>query len=345
MKHTILVTGGTGFIGSHTTVELINAGYKVVIVDNLSNSNANVVDGIEEITGVRPAFEQVDCCDYAAMESIFNKYSDIEGIIHFAASKAVGESVEKPLLYYRNNITSLLNLLELMPKHNVKGIIFSSSCTVYGQPDPENLPVTEDAPIKPAESPYGNTTQVNEEIIRDDINSGAPIKAILLRYFNPIGSHPTAIIGELPNGVPMNLIPYVTQTAMGIREQLKVFGNDYDTPDGTCIRDYIYVVDLAKAHVKAMERVLDTDSYKLEVFNVGTGRGVSTKEIVDAFEKATGVKVNWTYAPRRAGDIEKVWADPKKANEVLGWKAETSLEDTLKSAWNWQVKLRERGIQ
>ena len=345
MKHTILVTGGTGFIGSHTTVELINAGYKVVIVDNLSNSNANVVDGIEEITGVRPAFEQVDCCDYAAMESIFNKYSDIEGIIHFAASKAVGESVEKPLLYYRNNITSLLNLLELMPKHNVKGIIFSSSCTVYGQPDPENLPVTEDAPIKPAESPYGNTKQVNEEIIRDDINSGAPIKAILLRYFNPIGSHPTAIIGELPNGVPMNLIPYVTQTAMGIREQLKVFGIDYNTPDGSCIRDYIYVVDLAKAHVKAMERVLDTDSDKLEVFNVGTGRGVSTKEIVDAFEKATGVKVNWTYAPRRAGDIEKVWADPKKANEVLGWKAETSLEDTLKSAWNWQVKLRERGIQ
>ena len=345
MKHTILVTGGTGFIGSHTTVELINAGYKVVIVDNLSNSNANVVDGIEEITGVRPAFEQVDCCDYAAMDNVFAKYSDIDGIIHFAASKAVGESVEKPLLYCRNNLTSLINLLELMPKHNVKGIIFSSSCTVYGQPDPENLPVTEDAPIKPAESPYGNTKQVNEEIIRDDINSGAPIKAILLRYFNPIGSHPTAIIGELPNGVPMNLIPYVTQTAMGIREQLKVFGNDYDTPDGTCIRDYIYVVDLAKAHVKAMERVLDTDSDKLEVFNVGTGRGVSTKEIVDAFEKATGVKVNWTYAPRRAGDIEKVWADPKKANEVLGWKAETSLEDTLKSAWNWQVKLRERGIQ
>ena len=345
MKQTILVTGGTGFIGSHTTVELINAGYKVVIVDNLSNSNANVVDGIEEITGVRPAFEQVDCCDYAAMESVFNKYSDIEGIIHFAASKAVGESVEKPLLYYRNNLTSLINLLELMPKHDVKGIIFSSSCTVYGQPDPENLPVTEDAPIKPAESPYGNTKQINEEIIQDYIHSGASISAIILRYFNPIGSHPTAIIGELPNGVPMNLIPYVTQTAMGIREQLKVFGNDYNTPDGTCIRDYIYVVDLAKAHVKAMERVLDTDSDKLEVFNVGTGRGVSTKEIVDAFEKATGVKVNWTYAPRRAGDIEKVWADPKKANEVLGWKADTSLEDTLKSAWNWQVKLRERGIQ
>ena len=345
MKQTILVTGGTGFIGSHTTVELINAGYKVVIVDNLSNSKADVIDGIEQITGVRPAFEEVDCCDLQGMDKVFSKYPDIEGIIHFAASKAVGESVEKPLLYYRNNFVSLINLLDLMPKHGVKGIIFSSSCTVYGQPDPENLPVTEDAPIKPAESPYGNTKQVNEEIIRDDINSGAPIKAILLRYFNPIGSHPTAIIGEMPNGVPMNLIPYVTQTAMGIREQLKVFGNDYDTPDGTCIRDYIYVVDLAKAHVKAMQRVLDTDSEKLEVFNIGTGKGVSTKEIVDAFEKSTGVKLNWAFAPRRAGDIEKVWANPDKANNVLGWKAETSLEDTLKSAWNWQVKLRERGLQ
>ena len=345
MKQTILVTGGTGFIGSHTTVELQNAGYKVVIVDNLSNSQANVVDGIEKITGIRPAFEQVDCCDLEAMDAVFAKYPDIEGIIHFAASKAVGESVEKPLLYYRNNFVSLINLLELMPKHNVKGIIFSSSCTVYGQPDPENLPVSESAPIKPAGSPYGNTKQVNEEIIRDTIASGAPIKAILLRYFNPIGSHPTAIIGEMPNGVPMNLIPYVTQTAMGIREQLKIFGNDYDTPDGTCIRDYIYVVDLAKAHVKAMERVLDTDNEALEVFNIGTGRGVSTKEIVDAFERATGVKLNWAYAPRRAGDIEKVWADPKKANEVLGWHAETNLDDTLRSAWNWQKKLREEHIQ
>ena len=279
------------------------------------------------------------------MDRVFSKYPDISGIIHFAASKAVGESVEKPLLYYRNNIVSLVNLLELMPKHDVKGIIFSSSCTVYGQPDPENLPVTEDAPIKPAESPYGNTKQINEEIIRDDIHSGAPIKAILLRYFNPIGSHPTAIIGELPNGVPMNLIPYVTQTAMGIREQLKVFGNDYNTPDGTCIRDYIYVVDLAKAHVKAMERVLDTDSEALEVFNIGTGHGCSTKEIVETFEKVTGVKLNWTFAPRREGDIEKVWANPEKANKVLGWKAETSLEDTLMSAWRWQQKLREEGIQ
>ena len=345
MKHTILVTGGTGFIGSHTTVELQNAGYEVVIVDNLSNSQASVVDGIEKITGVRPEFEQVDCCDKDAMENVFRKYPKIDGIIHFAASKAVGESVEKPLLYYRNNFVSLINLLELMPQYDVKGIIFSSSCTVYGQPDPEYLPVREDAPIKPAESPYGNTKQVNEESIRDTINSGSPIKAILLRYFNPIGSHPSAIIGEMPNGVPMNLIPYVTQTAMGIRKELKVFGNDYDTPDGTCIRDYIYVVDLAKAHVKAMERVLDTDNASLEVFNVGTGRGVSTKEIVDAFERATGVKLNWTFAPRRAGDIEKVWADPKKANEVLGWKAETNLDDTLRSAWNWQKRLRELNIQ
>ncbi|MBQ5495183.1 MAG: UDP-glucose 4-epimerase GalE, partial [Prevotella sp.] len=257
MKQTILVTGGTGFIGSHTTVELQNAGYKVVIVDNLSNSNANVVDGIEKITGQRPEFVKADCCDMEAMEAIFQKYPDIEGIIHFAASKAVGESVEKPLLYYRNNLTSLINLLELMPKYNVKGIIFSSSCTVYGQPSKENLPVTENAPIQKAMSPYGNTKQINEEIIQDYIHSGAPIKSIILRYFNPIGAHPTALIGELPNGVPMNLIPFVTQTAMGIREQLKIFGNDYNTPDKTCIRDYIYVVDLAKAHVKAMERVLD----------------------------------------------------------------------------------------
>lgn len=345
MKQTILVTGGTGFIGSHTTVELQNAGYKVVIVDNLSNSKANVIDGIEKITGIRPAFEQVNCCDKAALENVFAKYPDISGIIHFAASKAVGESVQIPLVYYRNNFVSLINLLELMPKHNVKGIIFSSSCTVYGQPDPENLPVTEDAPIKPAESPYGNTKQVNEEIIRDYIHSGAPIKAILLRYFNPIGSHPTALIGEMPNGVPMNLIPYVTQTAIGIRKELKIFGNDYDTPDGTCIRDYIYVVDLAKAHVKAMERVLDTDSDKLEVFNIGTGKGVSTKELIETFEKVTGVKLNWSFAPRRAGDIEKVWANPEKANKVLGWTAETSLEDTLLSAWNWQKKLREEGIQ
>lgn len=346
MKQTILVTGGTGFIGSHTTVELQQAGYKVVIVDNLSNSKPEVVDGIEKITGVRPAFEQVDCCDLAAMDNVFTKYGDISGIIHFAASKAVGESVQKPLLYYRNNITSLLNLLELMPKHNVRGLIFSSSCTVYGQPSAENLPVTEEAPIQKALSPYGNTKQINEEIIQDFIHSGAPIKSVILRYFNPIGAHPSALIGELPNGVPMNLIPFVTQTAIGLRKQLKIFGNDYNTPDGTCIRDYIYVVDLAKAHVKAMERVLDNpETDPVEFFNIGTGKGVSTLEVVEGFEKATGVKLNWEFAPRREGDIEKVWADPAKANNVLGWKAETGLEETLRSAWKWQLKLREDGIQ
>lgn len=344
MKQTILVTGGTGFIGSHTSVELIQAGYDVVIVDNLSNSKVEVLDGIEQITGVRPAFEQVDLRDAEATENVFKKYPSISGIIHFAASKAVGESVEKPLLYYRNNIVSLVNLLECMPKYDVKGIIFSSSCTVYGQPTKENLPVTEEAPIQKALSPYGNTKQINEEIIHDYIHSGANVKAVILRYFNPIGAHPSALIGELPNGVPMNLIPFVTQTAIGVRKELKIFGNDYDTPDGTCIRDYIYVVDLAKAHVKAMQRVLDEDTESVEVFNIGTGNGVSTLEVVEGFEKATGVKVNWTYAPRREGDIEKVWGNVDKANKVLGWKADTPLEDVLRSAWKWQLKLREDGI-
>lgn len=346
MKDKILVTGGTGFIGSHTTVELINNGYDVVIVDNLSNSNENVVDGIEKITGVRPSFEKVDCCDREALAGVFEKHKGINGIIHFAASKAVGESVQKPLLYYRNNINSLINLLELMPKHGVKGIIFSSSCTVYGQPTEENLPVTEKAPMQKALSPYGNTKQINEEIIQDFIHSGAPIKSIILRYFNPIGSHPSALIGELPNGVPMNLIPFVTQTAIGIRKELKIFGNDYNTPDGTCIRDYIDIMDLASAHVKAMERILHKDGTdSVEVFNIGTGKGLSTLQIVEGFEKATGVKLNWHFAPRREGDIEKVWADPHKANTVLGWKATRNIEDTLRSAWKWQQKLRADGIQ
>lgn len=344
MKETILVTGGTGFIGSHTTVELQQAGYKVIIVDNLSNSKIDVLYGIEKITGIRPEFEKVDLKDFVATEGIFKKYPDIKGIIHFAASKAVGESVEKPLMYYRNNVVSLLNLLELMPKYDVKGIIFSSSCTVYGQPTKENLPVTETSPIQPALSPYGNTKQINEEIIRDYIHSGAKVKSIILRYFNPIGSHPTALIGELPNGVPMNFIPFLTQTAIGIRKQLKVFGNDYDTPDGTCIRDYIYVVDLAKAHVKAMSRVLGEDSPQIEYFNIGTGHGESTLQIIKEFEKSTGVKVNWEFAPRREGDIEKVWGNVDKANKVLGWKAETPLKDVLASAWKWQLKLREDGV-
>lgn len=344
MKQTILVTGGTGFIGSHTTVELQEAGYNVVIVDNLSNSKIEVLDGIEKITGVRPAFEQANLEDKIATEKIFQKYPNIEGIIHFAASKAVGESVEKPLMYYRNNVVSLINLLELMPKYNIKGIIFSSSCTVYGQPNQENLPVTEDAPHQKATSPYGNTKEINEQIIYDYIHSGANIKSIVLRYFNPIGAHPSAHIGELPNGVPNNLIPYVTQTAMGIRQQLTIFGNDYNTEDGTCIRDYIYVVDLAKAHVAAMTRVLDKETDKIEYFNIGTGRGNSTLEIITTFEKATGVKLNWKYGARREGDIEKIWGDCTKANKVLGWKANTPLEDVLASAWKWQQKLREDGV-
>ena len=342
MKQRILVTGGTGFIGSHTTVELQKAGYEVIIIDNLSNSRADVVDGIEKITGIRPHFENIDCCDIEALDKVFSKYEDIEGIIHFAASKAVGESVEKPLLYYRNNINSLVNLLELMPKHGVKGIIFSSSCTVYGQPTPENLPVTEQSPIQKALSPYGNTKQINEEIIQDYVHSGAHIKSIILRYFNPIGAHPSALIGELPIGVPLNLIPYVTQTAAGIREKLRVFGNDYNTPDGTCIRDYIYVVDLAKAHVKAMSRILDNpEAQPVEIFNIGTGEGVSTLQIIKRFETVTGVKLNWEFAPRREGDIEKVWGNVDKANTILGWKADANLDDVLLSAWRWQQKLSE----
>lgn len=344
MKQRILVTGGTGYIGSHTVVELQNSGYDVVIVDNLSNSRADVVDNIEKITGIRPFFEQVDCLDQVALRNVFDKYEGICSIIHFAASKAVGESVQKPLLYYRNNIVSLINLLDLMPKYGVKGIVFSSSCTVYGQPDV--LPVTEDAPIKKAESPYGNTKQINEEIIQDTVKSGSPISAILLRYFNPIGAHPTGLIGELPNGVPMNLIPYLTQTAIGIREKLSVFGDDYNTPDGSCIRDYINVVDLAKAHVFAINRMLSgKQEEKVEVFNIGTGKGLSVLELIHAFETSTGVKLNYQITGRRAGDIEQVWANPEKANKILGWKAETSIEDTLRSAWNWQLKLRERGIQ
>lgn len=346
MKEKILVTGGTGYIGSHTVVELQSAGYEVIIIDNLSNSSADVVDNIEKVSGIRPAFEKLDCLDFEGLDKVFEKYKGIKAIIHFAASKAVGESVEKPLMYYRNNLVSLINLLELMPKHGVEGIVFSSSCTVYGQPDPENLPVTESAPIKKAESPYGNTKQINEEIVRDTVASGAPINAILLRYFNPIGAHPTALLGELPNGVPQNLVPYLTQTAIGIREKLSVFGDDYDTPDGSCIRDFINVVDLAKAHVVAINRILEKkQKEKVEVFNVGTGRGLSVLELITAFEKATGVKLNYQIVGRRAGDIEKVWANPALANNELGWKAERSIEETLLSAWNWQLKLRERGIQ
>ncbi|MCC8197082.1 MAG: UDP-glucose 4-epimerase GalE [Tannerellaceae bacterium] len=344
MKKKILVTGGTGYIGSHTVVELQNAGYDVVIVDNLSNSNIEVLDGIEKISGIRPVFAELDCNDKTRLKKLLEANPGIKGIIHFAASKAVGESVKIPLQYYRNNIVTLLNLLELMPEAGIEGIVFSSSCTVYGQPD--ILPVTEDAPVKPALSPYGNTKQINEEIIRDTIYAGAPFKSIILRYFNPIGAHPSAEIGELPNGVPQNLVPFLTQTAIGIRPELSVFGDDYDTPDGSCIRDYINVVDLAKAHVIAMDRMLNNQTEeKLEIFNLGTGRGISVLELIGAFEKGTGVKVPYKIVGRREGDIEKVWANPEHANKVLGWIAKESVEDTLVTAWNWQLKLRERGIQ
>ncbi|BCI64687.1 UDP-glucose 4-epimerase GalE [Coprobacter secundus] len=343
MKGKILVTGGAGYIGSHTTVELQNAGYEVVVLDNLSNSNAGVIDGIEHITGIRPAFVQMDLQDKDALRKLFEEHKGIKGIINFAASKAVGESVQKPLLYYRNNLVTLMNLLDLMPEYGVEAIVFSSSCTVYGQPD--ILPVDEKAPIKPAMSPYGNTKQICEEIIKDTIYSGVPFKSIILRYFNPIGAHPTAEIGELPLGVPQNLLPYVTQTAMGIREQLSVFGDDYNTPDGSCIRDYINVVDLAKAHVIAVDRMLGGKSKQdVEIFNLGTGKGVSVLELIQTFEKATGVKVNYKIVGRREGDIEKVWANPEWANKELGWEAKETLEDTLASAWKWQQKLRERGI-
>ena len=337
----ILVTGGTGYIGSHTVVELMQQGYDVVIVDNLSNSNLAVLDGIQGIVGKQPAFEQVDCNDYAAMDKVFGKYTDIVAVIHFAASKAVGESVEKPLMYYRNNIGSLITLLELMKLHQVQNVVFSSSCTVYGQPTPEHLPVDETAPIQPALSPYGNTKQINEEIIRDEAHADDNLHATILRYFNPIGAHPSALIGELPNGVPNNLLPFVTQTAAGIRKELKVFGDDYNTPDGSCIRDYIYVVDLAKAHVKAVERMLTKQAAEqVEIFNLGTGRGLSVLEIVNTFMQVTGVNIPYQIVGRREGDIEQVWANPEKANKVLGWKADTPVGDVLLSAWNWEKKLR-----
>ncbi len=339
MKKMILVTGGTGYIGSHTVVELQNAGFEVAIIDNLSNSSDDVVDHIEKITGIRPVFEQFNLQDAQRLEAFFDKYRKVEAVIHFAASKAVGESVEKPMLYYRNNLVSLMNLLEGMAKHKISNLVFSSSCTVYGQPD--QLPVTENTPRKPAESPYGNTKAISEDIIRDYIQANKGQKAIALRYFNPIGAHPSALIGELPRGVPNNLVPYITQTAAGMREQLSVFGDDYNTPDGSCIRDFINVVDLAKAHVVAINRLLENKNQSgYEFFNVGTGKGASVLELITTFEKATGVKLNYKIVGRRAGDIEKIYADTTNANKVLGWKAEKSLEETLLSAWNWEKRVR-----
>lgn len=341
----ILVTGGTGYIGSHTTVELMQQGYDVTIVDNLSNSSIDVLDGIEAIVGRRPEFANVDCGNFVDLEAVFKQFPDIVGVIHFAASKAVGESVEKPLLYYRNNVGSLITLLEVMRLYHVPNLVFSSSCTVYGQPDAAHLPVDETAPIQKALSPYGNTKQINEEIICDEAHADSELHATILRYFNPIGAHPSAKIGELPNGVPQNLLPFITQTAAGLRQELKVFGDDYNTPDGSCIRDYIYVVDLAKAHVKAIDRMLHAkDREQVEVFNLGTGTGLSVLTLIHEFEAATGVKIPYTIVGRREGDIEQVWAAPKKANEVLGWKADTPIRDVLASAWKWEKHIRKIGI-
>lgn len=335
----ILVTGGTGYIGSHTVVELQEKGMEVVIVDNLSNSERNVLKGISSITGAEAHFEEVDLRDREATFRVFEKFGDIKAIIHFAAFKAVGESVQKPLDYYENNLLSLIHLLEAMRKFQVDHMVFSSSCTVYGEPD--NLPVSESAPIKKANSPYGNTKQICEEILQDTMASMKGKGVISLRYFNPIGAHESALIGELPIGVPNNLVPFITQTAAGIRECLSVYGNDYDTPDGSAIRDYINVVDLAKAHVVAIGRLLKgAQKSAFEVFNLGTGRGLSVLEVIHAFEKSTGQKLNYQVVGRREGDIEKVYADTSYANAELGWKAEIGIEDSLRSAWEWENRIR-----
>jgi len=339
MSKKILVTGGTGYIGSHTVVELQESGYDVVIVDNLSNSKIEVLDNIEKITGIRPEFEKFDLADEKLTDEFFKKYTDVEAVIHFAAFKAVGESVQKPLMYYRNNLNSLMNLLSGMKDHGVKHMVFSSSCTVYGQPD--KLPVTEETPRKEAESPYGNTKAVSEDIMRDMAKVNEELNLIALRYFNPIGAHESALIGELPVGVPNNLVPFITQTAAGVREELSIFGDDYDTPDGTAIRDFINVVDLAKAHVVAIDRLLNGKNKKnYEYFNVGTGEGVSVMQLVKAFMKVTGVGLKYKIVGRREGDIEKIWADTSYANKELGWKAEKTIEETLLSAWNWEKRLR-----
>lgn len=334
----VLVTGGTGFIGSHTVVELQNRGFEVVIADNLSNSFEFVVDNIEKITAIRPIFVNIDLSVSAEAERFFEQHSDIDAIIHFAASKAVGESVSLPVKYYRNNLNSLMNVIEGMEKHGIKHLVFSSSCTVYGQP--EVLPVKESSPIQPALSPYGNTKQICEEIITDFIHANKGFHSILLRYFNPIGAHESALIGELPIGVPNNLIPFITQTAAGIRKMISVFGGDYNTPDGTAIRDYIHVVDLAKAHIAALDRMIEGKAKSdVEVFNIGTGNGYSVLEAINSFEKVSGMKLNYQIVGRREGDIEKVWADTSFANNELGWKAEKGIDDMMESAWKWQQTL------
>lgn len=335
----IVVTGGLGFIGSHTVVELQNSGFEVVIIDNLSNSSEDVLPRIVNITGKKPIFEKFDLRDKAAVVDFFKRHHDLQGMIHFAASKAVGESVEKPLLYYENNLTTLVYLLQELSNLKKANFIFSSSCTVYGQAD--ELPITENAPVKKAESPYGNTKQIGEEIIADTCKVTPHLQAISLRYFNPIGAHPSAEIGELPIGVPQNLVPFITQTGIGLREKLSVFGDDYPTPDGTCIRDYIHVVDLAKAHVVALQRLLDgknTENY--EVFNVGTGTGSSVLEVINSFERVSGEKLNYQIVGRRAGDITAAYANTDKANNVLGWKSKSTLDEAMASAWKWEKKVR-----
>lgn len=335
----ILVTGGLGFIGSHTVVELQNEGFEVVVVDNLSNSSIDVLDGIEAIRGKRPIFEEFDLRDKPKVQDFFQKHADIAGVIHFAASKAVGESVAEPLLYYENNLGVLVYILQELKKKGGSNFIFSSSCTVYGQAD--QMPITEAAPVKPAESPYGNTKQVGEEIIRDTCKVNPGLKAIALRYFNPIGAHPSGKIGELPIGVPQNLVPFITQTGAGLREQLSVFGDDYPTEDGTCIRDYIHVVDLAKAHVAALQRLLeDRNESNYEVFNLGTGKGSSVLEVIQSFERVSGERLNYKIVGRRPGDVIQAYADTQKANKVLGWKAKSSLDDAMKSAWEWEKIVR-----
>jgi UDP-glucose 4-epimerase len=331
----IIVTGGTGYIGSHTVVALQNEGFDVVIIDDLSNSQIEVLDGIAKITGKRPVFHQFDLCDAQKLDRFFDQHSDVSGIIHFAASKAVGESVQKPLLYYRNNLFSLIFLLEAMQRLNIPNIVFSSSCTVYGQPD--KLPVTEQTPFKPAESPYGNTKQICEEILRDTCKVTPAINAISLRYFNPVGAHESALIGELPRGVPANLVPFITQTAAGMRNQLLVFGNDYDTADGSAVRDYIHVTDLAEAHVVAVKRLASKkQKANFEFFNIGTGKGMTVLELIKTFEKVNNVSLNYKVVDRRAGDVEKIYADTSYANEELGWKARLTAEDMMRSAWKWQ---------
>lgn len=337
----ILVTGGLGFIGSHTVVELQNAGHEVIIIDDLSNSSMDVLDGITAITGKKPEFVKLDLKDKQKVEAFFKNHNTIKGVIHFAASKAVGESVQEPLKYYENNISTLIYVLKALKELSNASFIFSSSCTVYGQAD--ELPITESAPVKKAESPYGNTKQIGEEIISDTCKVSPNVKAISLRYFNPVGAHESAKIGELPIGVPQNLVPFITQTAIGIREQLSVFGNDYPTPDGTCIRDYIHVVDLAKAHVIALERLLNNKNKgNYETFNLGTGKGSSVLEVINAFEKVSGKKLNYKIVGRREGDIVSAYADTKKANEELGWKAALSLDDAMRSAWKWEQVVRKR---